>query len=77
MANLIDYYSVSPRFSVKSEQSLKEAVDYLHQNGYVVISDILDEDQIATSKELIWKFISETSNGEVKREDPNTWTDKW
>lgn len=73
----IDYTTASPRFSVTNKDTLKDGLDYLNENGYVVISDIMNSDEINQNKDLLWQFLENTSNGTVQRHDPQTWSNNW
>ena len=75
--NQIDYTTPSPRFSVTNDKELQDGFTYLNENGYVVISDVMNQDQINDDKQLLWKFIENASNGAIKRDDPDTWSNQW
>lgn len=47
-------------------------LNHLHENGYVVLSRIMDADQLSTARNCIWNDI-ETGAPNVKRNDPRTW----
>ncbi|CAF0719318.1 unnamed protein product [Adineta steineri] len=73
----IDYTTSSPRFSVTNDDALKDAIAYLDQHGYAVISDIMNQDEININKDLLWKFIENASNNTIDRKDPQTWSKEW
>lgn len=73
----IDYTTAAPRFSVLDEKSLSQGLDYLNEHGYVVISDIMNENEINQNKDLLWKFIQRDSNGAIQRNNPDTWSNNW
>lgn len=73
----IDYTTPAPRFSVTNDSTLNDAVAYLNQNGYVVISDIMNEDEINANKDLLWNFLENVSNHTIQRHDPETWSNQW
>ncbi|CAF1266991.1 unnamed protein product [Rotaria sp. Silwood1] len=75
--NQIDYTTPSPRFSVTNDKELQDGFTYLNENGYVVISDVLNQDEINENKQLLWKFIENASKGAIKRDDPDTWSNQW
>ena len=77
MSTTIDYTTPTPRFSVLDDKSLYAGLDYLNEHGYAVISDVLNEEEINTNKALLWKFLEESSNGTVQRDDPETWSTGW
>ena len=58
----------SPRFDIHDPQMLA----YLQEFGYVVVRNVVDEDQIRAATDLVWQFL-ESSAG-WKREDSSTWT---
>ncbi|CAF4555340.1 unnamed protein product [Rotaria sp. Silwood2] len=74
--NQIDYTTTSPRFSVTSEKELDDGFAYLNQHGYVVISDVMNQDEINTNKQLLWNFLDNVSKGVIKRDDPETWSNQ-
>ena len=61
--------SVCPPPQVES----KEALTFLEQNGYVVIKGVLAPDEIATAKDLCWKFLEHGFGS--RRGDVTTWCD--
>jgi ectoine hydroxylase-related dioxygenase (phytanoyl-CoA dioxygenase family) len=73
----IDYTTPSPRFSVHNDGALKDALAYLDENGYVVIADIMEEDEIKMNKDLLWNFIEGATDGRIQRNDPQTWSLNW
>lgn len=75
--NQVDYTTTSPRFSVTNDQTLDKAILYLNEHGYVVISDVMDENEINMNKDLLWKFIENISNSTIRRNDPETWSNQW
>ncbi len=73
----IDYTTPTPRFSVTNENTLNDGITYLNEHGYVVISDIMNQDEINFNKDLLWKFLENISNNTIQRNDPETWTNEW
>jgi len=73
----IDYTTPSPRFSVTNKDTLKDGLNYLNENGYVVISDIMNSDEINQNKDLLWQFLENASNNTIQRNDPQTWANNW
>ena len=61
-----------PRFPLGSP----EAKSFLEKEGYVVIRDVLDENEVKTALDLLWKEIEARSDG-VVRSDPKTWDKGW
>jgi len=58
-----------PSFPVDSE----EGYDYLEKHGYVVMSGVLNEEEIQKGRDLAWEFLEKLPNGNVKRGDYTTW----
>ena len=77
MSTTIDYTTPSPRFSVTNQDTLKDGINYLNEHGYVVISDIMNQDEINFNKDLLWKFLDNMSNNTIRRNDPETWSNEW
>lgn len=77
MPTLIDYNSSTTRFSVLDDKALNDALAYLDEHGYVVISDVLNAEEIKTNKNLLWKFLEEMNDGSIRRDDPDTWSAAW
>ncbi|CAF1270903.1 unnamed protein product [Rotaria sp. Silwood1] len=73
----IDYTSPTVRYSVKNDNTLNEGLAYLNENGYVVISDVLNREEIDDNKNLLWKFLEDASNGQIRRGQPETWSNPW
>ena len=73
----VDYTSSTPRFSVASDDELNNGIAYLKENGYVVISDVMNQGEINVNKDLLWKFLESASNGQLRRNDPDTWSNPW
>jgi hypothetical protein len=45
--------------------------------GYCVISSVLTNQECSDAIDRIWEFIRDTTYGEVRRENPNTWSILW
>ncbi|CAF4230145.1 unnamed protein product [Rotaria sp. Silwood2] len=73
----IDYTTPTPRFSVTNDNTLNDGLAYLMENGYVVISDIMNQDEITENKDLLWKFLENVGDGTIQRNDPDTWSNGW
>ena len=73
----IDYTTPVPSFSVTNNNTLDDAAAYLNENGYVVISDIMNQDEIKANKDLLWNFLENVSNHTIQRHDPETWSNQW
>jgi ectoine hydroxylase-related dioxygenase (phytanoyl-CoA dioxygenase family) len=61
-----------PAFSM---DNLSKAFDYLDKEGYVVIQDVISDDQSKEGIDLFWKFMSELNTG-IDRNDIETWNNK-
>jgi hypothetical protein len=73
----IDHTTVTPRYSVTNNESLNDGINYLNEHGYAVFSDVLSEDEINFNKELLWKFLENIPNCDIRRDDPSTWSNNW
>ncbi|UJR29197.1 hypothetical protein I4U23_010411 [Adineta vaga] len=73
----VDYTTPSARFSVTNSDTLTAGLDYLDENGYVVISDIMNSDEINQNKDLLWKFLENVSNNTIQRNNSQTWNNDW
>ena len=74
----IDYGTPTPRFSVLNDDTLDNGITYLNEHGYAVIGDMLNQDEINLGKDLLWKFLENCpTNGKIRRDDPNTWSNDW
>jgi hypothetical protein len=73
----IDYTTPAPRFSAKNDETLDAGIAYLNEHGYAVISDVIDQDEINENKNLLWKFIENVTNNNIRRGEPETWSNEW
>jgi hypothetical protein len=73
----IDYRTPTPRFSVKNDETLIAGLTYLNEHGYVVISDVIDQDEINVNKNLLWEFLENIPNNAIRRDDPESWSNEW
>eukprot|EP01129_Flabellula_baltica_P003787 TRINITY_DN13517_c0_g1_i1.p1 TRINITY_DN13517_c0_g1~~TRINITY_DN13517_c0_g1_i1.p1 ORF type:complete len:339 (+),score=105.34 TRINITY_DN13517_c0_g1_i1:55-1071(+) len=55
---------------------VEEYVAHFNEHGFVVVDNVLSEEQLEKSKEEIWEYITEKSEGKFLREDPTTWGDE-
>ncbi len=65
----------SPRYDISDELQRLEALQYLQENGYVVIAGVSSEQENMEAREAFWTF-SENVTPELKRDDPTTWKGK-
>ena len=73
----IDHTTVTPRHSVTDEQSFNAGIEYLNGHGYAIFSDVLTEDEVNTHKTLLWEFFENIRGGNIRRDDPSTWSNNW
>ncbi|CAF1361531.1 unnamed protein product [Adineta steineri] len=73
----IDYTALTPRYSVTNNESLNEGISYLNDHGYAVFSDVLSQDEINFNKDLLWKFLENIPDFNIRRDDPSTWSNRW
>ena len=70
----VDYRSGTTRFSCQDAESLAAALRHLDEHGYAVISDVMDEDEINTAKNLIWQHLEGLKSPyKIKRGQTNNW----
>ena len=63
----------APRFDFDEDM----AYHFLHENGYVVIKNVISNDQIKEAISLLWDFLENLGTG-IKRNDSSTWNnDNW
>ena len=68
----IEYKHV-PRLESGSDAS----IEYLEEQGYVVIKNALSESEAAKTLDLLWDYLEELNTG-IDRYDPSTWEDdRW
>ena len=54
-----------------------ESIDYLEENGFVVIANVLNQQECDTALDLTWDYLEQLGTG-VDRTDWKTWDDdKW
>src|SRR5689334_7295074 len=70
----IDYRTKSARFSCQDAQTLADGLRHLEQHGYTIISDVMDETEINTAKNLIWRHLEGLKSPyKIKRGQIHTW----
>ena len=70
----VDYRSPVERFSCEDPDRLAAGLRHLEQHGYVVISDVLNEDEVDMAKNLIWQHLEGLKSPfKIKRGQINTW----
>jgi len=73
----VDYQLTSPRFSVQNIEEIQQGIEHLNERGYAVFSNILTNDEINNSVDLLWKHLESLKNPfSIRRNDPSTW-DEW
>jgi hypothetical protein len=66
-------YTRVPRFAPGS----MEGMAYLDEHGYVVVANVLNENEAARALDLTWKYLEELDTG-IDRNDVSTWDDdRW
>jgi hypothetical protein len=73
----IDHTTPTPRYSVTNEQSLNDGIAYLNEYGYAVFSDVMQQEEIERKKDLLWNFLENIPNRNIRRDNPDTWSDGW
>jgi hypothetical protein len=74
----VDYETPSPRFSVQNMEEIQQGVEYLDEHGYAVFSNVLSNDQIDHSVDLLWKhFENLKAPFRIRRDCPQTWNKPW
>ena len=66
----IEYKNV-PRFESGSDES----IEYLEEQGYVVIKNALSSSEAAKTLELLWDYLEGLDTG-IDRNDVSTWGDE-
>lgn len=61
-----------PKSCSTCEQSLKDALDFFYEFGYVVFSNVYDEDACLLTRMAMWSIIEKESPG-LSRDDPQSW----
>lgn len=56
-------------------EDVKEWRPYLATQGYVVLRDMLTPAEVDQARDLLWNWLSEISQGKLKRGQPETWND--
>lgn len=59
-----------PRYSPRDSVAFK---DFLEEHGFVVISGVLDEAEVATAVDLLWNFVEKSG---MTKNDPASWKDE-
>ena len=72
-AEALNFYRASTalyRFDTFNENAQK----YLQENGFIAIKNVLNNQEIAHFKSLLWQFLEKCTK--MKRDDVNTWDDE-
>eukprot|EP01089_Gocevia_fonbrunei_P007048 TRINITY_DN1806_c0_g3_i1.p1 TRINITY_DN1806_c0_g3~~TRINITY_DN1806_c0_g3_i1.p1 ORF type:complete len:340 (-),score=75.15 TRINITY_DN1806_c0_g3_i1:56-1075(-) len=62
-----------PSFEVDDEEGYK----YLEEHGYVVFTNVLNQEEVEKGKNLAWEFLEKLPNASIKRDDHNSWSEGW
>ena len=74
----VDFETISPRFSVHNTEELQQGIEHLNEHGYAVFSDILTNDEVNRSVDLLWKHLESLKlSCHIRRKDPQTWDQNW
>ncbi|CAF0878972.1 unnamed protein product [Rotaria sp. Silwood1] len=74
----VNYQVISPRFSVQNIEELQQGIEHLNERGYAIFSDILTNDEINNSIDLLWKHLENLKSPyDIRRNDPETWNEHW
>jgi len=74
----MDYETVSPRFSVHNTEELQQGIEHLDEHGYAVFSNVLSNDEVNSSVDLLWKYFENLKAPyHIRRNDPETWNNPW
>jgi len=74
----VDYETNSPRFSVYNTEELQQGVEHLNEHGYAVFSNVLSNDEVKNSVDLLWKFFENLKAPyHIRRNNPQTWDKPW
>ena len=67
--------NASPTSTSGQQQHLSpaEKVARICEDGYIILPSVLSPEECAEAITEIWKFITDTSGGSVRKEDPTTW----
>lgn len=73
----IDYTTLTPRFSVNNQQSFVDGIEYLNTQGYAVFSDVMSEEEIIQNKNLLWNFLENIPDQQIRRDQSESWSRFW
>eukprot|EP01084_Bolivina_argentea_P106624 190753_1 len=70
------YYPLNANLPYRFDiNKIENAKQYLSQNGFVVFKNVINNQEIIHSKDLLWKWINQTNIGWDKH-DQSTWTNE-
>ncbi len=74
----VDYEGISPRFSFHNIEELQQGVEHLDEHGYAIFSNVLSNDEVNNSIDLLWKYLENLKAPyHIRRNDPQTWDKPW
>ncbi|CAF4299343.1 unnamed protein product [Rotaria sp. Silwood2] len=74
----VDYDVISPRFSIHNIEELQQGIENLNEHGYAIFSNILTNDEINHSVNLLWKYLEGLQHPyHIQRNNPETWNEPW
>ncbi len=56
---LVDRTRTIPRFDFTDQVEREQGKKYLEENGYVVIKQVLSQEEVEQAKDLFWCFVHE------------------
>jgi len=74
----VDYEGISPRFSFHNIEELQQGVEHLDEHGYAIFSNVLSNDEVNNSVDLLWNYLENLKAPyHIRRNDPQTWDKPW
>jgi hypothetical protein len=74
----VDYEVNSPRFSVYNAEEIQQGVGHLNEHGYAIFSNVLSNDEVNNSVDLLWKHLENLKQPyHIRRNYPQTWDKPW
>ena len=66
--------SFAPSFQLHQKQ---EFLQFFKENGYVVVDNVLSDQECDLSIDAIWNLVTSSSVEVCKKDKPETWDDNW
>lgn len=61
-------------FNLEQEQ---EILSFFEKHGVVVVANVLTDEECTRSVDDVWKFLQNTYNPDIQRDQPETWESSW